>query len=592
MSGVSQESPQSAARRLAAAAISEGFAPRALYEYQLKDGSPWCWRIRCEHPDGRKWIRPMCANGQRFAIGEPEAPKQGKPLYRLPELVKGPKEAPVWIVEGEKCADALAALGLVATTSGASSSAAAADWSPIKGRNVIIWPDYDEAGARYANDVVSAMRGSAAACEMIEVPVLGLPEHGDCVDWLAANEGATAEAIESLARKSVDNSQRDERPLVTLMRASDVQCQPIQWLWAGWLAKAKLHILAGAPGTGKTSIALTLAAAVSSGRAWPSGGHPVPGNVLIWSGEDDVADTLAPRLKAAKANLDRIYFVRDTLEHGEARPFDPAFDLKALEQVAAKIGDVALLIADPVVSAVSGDSHKNTEVRRALQPLVDFGARLGCAVLGITHFSKGTSGRDPTERVTGSVAFGALARVVLVTAKQEENRGEQEPEIRLLARAKSNIGPDGGGFSYALEQVEIDGISASKVVWGAPLDGSARELLGEAESADSEERSATDEAEEWLLILLRSGGMKASELQKQARDAGISDKALRRARERLGIKPKKSSFGGGWEWGLPAEDAFEPRSCPSPDKGILGTLGAFSEADAGSEVVLWAPPPL
>ena len=586
MSAAPTETAQAAARRLAAAAISEGFVPRALHEYQLEDGSPWCWRIRCEHPDGRKWMRPMRANGQQFAIGEPKAPKQGKPLYRLPELVSAPEGAPVWIVEGEKCADTLAALGLVATTSGASSSAAAADWSPLKGRKVILWPDYDEPGIRYARDVVNALRGNVAGCELVDIDSLGLADHGDCVDWLAANPGTTAEAIMSLARDSVDASPQEEPPLVTLTRASDVRCQPIQWLWAGWLAKGKLHILAGAPGTGKTTIALALAAAVSSGRAWPSGGHPVPGNVLIWSGEDDVADTLAPRLKAAKANLDRVYFVGDTLEDGEKRPFDPAYDLRALEHVAAQIGDVALLIADPVVSAVSGDSHKNTEVRRALQPLVDIGARLGCAVLGITHFSKGTSGRDPTERVTGSVAFGALARVVLVTAKQEEGRGDQDPGTRLLARAKSNIGPDGGGFSYVLEQVEIDGMSASTVAWGAPLDGSARELLGDAEAADGEERSATDEAEEWLLFLLRSGDMKAREVQKQAREAGISDKALRRARERLGIKPQKSGFGGGWEWGLPPEDALDPRRCPTPERGILGTFGASSEADDGGEVVL------
>ncbi|KFL36715.1 hypothetical protein N788_03650 [Arenimonas donghaensis DSM 18148 = HO3-R19] len=142
----------------------------------------------------------MCANGQRFAIGEPEAPKQGKPLYRLPELVRAPKEAPVWIVEGEKCADALAALGLVATTSGACSSAAAADWSPLKGRKVILWPDHDDPGARYAEDVVSALRGRVAGCELVEVAALGLPKHGDCVNWLAANEGATARDLQALPR--------------------------------------------------------------------------------------------------------------------------------------------------------------------------------------------------------------------------------------------------------------------------------------------------------------------------------------------------------------------------------------------------------
>lgn len=166
-----------------------------------------------------------------------------------------------------------------------------------------------------------------------------------------------------------------------------------------------------------------------------------------------------------------------------SKAFDPARDLTALEAAATRIRDIKLLIADPVVSAVTGDSHKNTEVRRALQPIVHLAQRLDCAVLGISNFSKGTAGREPLERVTGSVAFGALARVVLVAAKGADG------EPRLLARAKSNIGPDGGGFGYELAQVTFDGVETSVVRWGAPLAGTARELLGDAEIvADSSRR--------------------------------------------------------------------------------------------------------
>jgi putative DNA primase/helicase len=102
------------------------------------------------------------------------------------------------------------------------------------------------------------------------------------------------------------------------------------------------------------------------------------------------------------------------------------------------------LIVDPVVSAVSGDGNSNTEVRRALQPIVDLAARLDCATLGISHFTKGSDGRDVVERVTGSLAFGAAARIVLAAAKL---KGDDERTAgRIVARAKSNIGPDSGGF--------------------------------------------------------------------------------------------------------------------------------------------------
>src|SRR5690606_23622751 len=102
------------------------------------------------------------------------------------------------------------------------------------------------------------------------------------------------------------------------------------------------------------------------------------------------------------------------------RPFDPATDMPALLAAVAKIGSVDLLIVDPVVNAVTGDSHKNTETRRALQPLVDLAAALDAAVLGISHYTNGAAGRDPVERVTGSVAFGALPRVILGAAKNAD----------------------------------------------------------------------------------------------------------------------------------------------------------------------------
>lgn len=163
----------------------------------------------------------------------------------------------------------------------------------------------------------------------------------------------------------------------------------------------------------------------------------------MWSGEDDPADTLLPRLLAMGAEPARVYFVTGARIGNELQSFDPARDMAQLLVEAERIGNVRLLIVDPVVSAVAGDSHKNTEVRRALQPLVDLGASLGATVLGISHFSKGSAGRDPTERVVGSMAFGAVARVVLCAAKVK--RREDKGDRRILVRSKSNIGPDEGG---------------------------------------------------------------------------------------------------------------------------------------------------
>jgi len=167
----------------------------------------------------------------------------------------------------------------------------------------------------------------------------------------------------------------------------------------------------------------------------------------------------------------------------------PARDIEPLRDAIKQSGGADLLIVDPVVSAVAGDSHKNSETRRALQPLVDLASGLGAALIGVTHFSKGTTGRDPVERLTGSLAFGAIARVVMVAAKKQPGPDGAEPE-RILSRAKSNIGADTGGIAYALCQSEpAHGVSATSIRWLDPIEWTAREILGAAEAVDEYDQS-------------------------------------------------------------------------------------------------------
>ena len=255
--------------------------------------------------------------------------------------------------------------------------------------------------------------------------VVVIPEFGDDrPDGVSDfNDLAKLYGIEAVKRailsalKNGGGNDSKQKKIVQITCASDIKPEPINWLWDGWLARGKFHIFAGQAGTGKTTIALALAATISIGGRFPDGTKSPSGNVLIWSGEDSADDVLVPRLIAAGADLTRVHFIGDVKHGGETRSFDPATDIPIMQDAVVRIGDISLLIVDPVVNAVAGDSHKNGEVRRALQPLVDFGEKLDCAVLGISHFSKGTGGRDPLERVTGSLAFGALARIVLATAK-------------------------------------------------------------------------------------------------------------------------------------------------------------------------------
>ncbi|MCC8194795.1 MAG: AAA family ATPase [Deltaproteobacteria bacterium] len=157
---------------------------------------------------------------------------------------------------------------------------------------------------------------------------------------------------------------------IDLIKASDIIPESINWLWKGWLAAGKMHIIGGAPGEGKTTICLSLAAILSSGGIWPDGSKAKAGNVVIWSGEDDPKDTLVPRLMASSADCNRVHFINGILNGNERRMFDPAKDIEPLRRKLAEIGNVRLLIIDPIVSAVSGILIKTPKLEKGCNLLL------------------------------------------------------------------------------------------------------------------------------------------------------------------------------------------------------------------------------
>lgn len=385
---------------------------------------------------------------------------------------------------------------------------------------------------------------------------------------------------EAAAKRVSDAMEGQARPSdVELIRATDLKPEPITWLWDGWLAAGKMHVLGGAPGTGKTTIAMGLAATVTTGGRWPDGTRSMAGNVVIWSGEDDPKDTLIPRLALSCADLTRVFFIAEIREGSERRAFDPARDMEPLRRKLAEIGGVRLLIVDPVVSAIAGDSHKNAEVRRGLQPLVDLATSMRCALLGITHFSKGTGGRDPVERLTGSLAFGALARVVLVAAKHQKE-GEDGRTVRLFCRAKSNIGPDDGGFEYDLHQAELrthPGVFASSVLWGEAVEGAARELLATADATEDGDGGARSDAKRFLADLLADGPLPVRVIKADADGAGYSWATMRRAQKDLGVTAVKGGMKAGWMWSLPGQQSA--KALKNPEDAQQNKVSTFGESE-------------
>jgi putative DNA primase/helicase len=331
-----------------------------------------------------------------------------------------------------------------------------------------------------------------------------------------------------------------------------------------------------------------VAATISRGGKWPcdEGYAPLSGNVIIFNAEDGADDTIVPRLIAAGADIERIHIVSAVLlQDGKGRrTFNLQADLALLEKKIREIGDVALVIIDPISSYMGKtDSHKNSEVRGALEPLSEMAERLNVAVLSITHFSKAGSGttNKALHRFIGSIAFVGAPRAAFAVIEDADNEGRM-----LFLHAKNNMARKPQGLAYRLLQTIIgDNIVASYVHWeDTPVTISADQALGAAESAGS--RTTKEEATDFLRDILGQGEVPAEEVQQAARRAGITPKPLRSAREALKVKSRREGFGPGavWYWSLPSGPLMpsppidaQPRDRASMDpEGIYG-----GKVDAG-----------
>lgn len=348
-----------------------------------------------------------------------------------------------------------------------------------------------------------------------------------------------------------ENPQIDKSLIDTIkvVNMSDIPVLPILWLWPGWLPLGKMTILAGAGGCGKTNLSLALIATITTGGFFPDGLRcENPGKVLIYSTEDDPADTLKPRLIANGANISKVSFIAGrTSKDGKLEPFDPAKDFSKIEQYIKTNPDLKLLMIDPLVSAISGDMNKANDVRRSLQPLVDLANKYDFSIFGITHFAKGSVNNNPADRILGSQAFSALARMAWTAARREAE------DDYILVRAKSNISTLEGGIRYHLESVIVENsIETTKTTWLGMIEGSAKELLNSAELSGSDNNSVVDTAKEFLIELLSTvDKMSSKDVQAQAKEAGFSLASIRRAQERLNIKPFRPHGEKSWFWSLP-----------------------------------------
>lgn len=361
-------------------------------------------------------------------------------------------------------------------------------------------------------------------------------------------------------------------------RVSDVRAEPVRWLWQDRFAIGKLSILAGDPGVAKSQLTLFVAAKVSTGAPWPNDdGRPSIGNVVILSCEDDIADTVRPRLEVAGADLARVYVIEAIeQETGGRRGFSLTNDLLHLERTLDNVGDVALVIVDPVSAYLGGtDTHKNSDVRAALAPLQELAARRGIAVLAVSHFNKSAGQGKSINAITGSGAFVAASRATFLVTKDDN-----DPTLRLFVQAKNNLA-DAAGLSFRSRLgTTANGIKAPYVEFEIGTTSiTADQAVGQIDW--SEDRSAIDEAKDFLKEALADGAVSSKVLLAHSKELGISEKTLRRAAKSIGVLIRKEGFSDGWVWSFPvAPNGFQnlfatPKMAKANEDGQSKAVGIF-----------------
>ena len=486
---------------------------------------------------------------------------KGQPqLYRLPQVAAAVSAGTtVYVVEGEKDVHALESLGAVATTSPmGASNWPKVDASPLTGAQVVVIPDNDAAGAKYLTAVLASLTGLAASVKVMRAKV-----GKDAADHVAADLG-----LDELLEDTTAAPPAARR--VTLTAASTIKVRPVRWLWSGRMPLGSLTLLAGREGIGKSTVAYTLAADLTRGRL--EGQYAgQPRSVLVAATEDSWEHTIVPRLMAAGADLERVFRVDVTTSDGLHGTLSLPRDLAAVETAVTDV-EAALILLDPLMSRLDGklDTHKDAEVRIALEPLTAVADRTGASILGLIHVNKGQS-TDPLNMVMASKAFTAVARAVLFVMVDPDTDGQ-----RLLGAPKNNLGRDDlPTLTFQIDSAHVadtdEGpVWTGRVKWLGETERSIHEALDSA-GEGSDARTATAEAGEWLVDYLTSQGGEADskDIKAAGGKAGHSIDALKRARKRNKVDSDSYGFPRQTKWVLRGDPQSEQPSGSSPGESAL-----------------------
>lgn len=521
----------------------------ATYSYCDEKGKLLYQAVRYEPKDFR-FRRPDGNGGWTYKITGTR-----RVLYRLRKVIKGVKAgATIFVVEGEKDVKSLEKLGLTATTN--PGGAGKGKWLPefsdvLKGAQVIIIPDNDEAGRLHADEVARALHGKAR--EIVIFDKLPVPEKGDVTDWIDAGGSAT-ELINLIEQCDPWEPPPEEKPKTV---ADLAQILPsLSWPWPGWLARGYVCLLAGESGVGKSMVALYIVKCFTTGARWPDGsrpkGKPMKG---LWCEAEAAQAMLLHRVEKMGLPSDSILLPLNdptqevSLNNSEHR--------HAIEKIAER-EDVSVIVVDSLRGAYQGDEN-SSEIMSTMAWLAALARDTQKVIIVIHHLRKTKEKEKKTielSKVRGSSAIVQPARIVMGLDKPDENK-----ETLRLSMLKINIGvkpppigveilEDGVNFCDAPEPIE-----------------DPRKLFA---------------AQEFLKSFLGDKVLPAKRVKGRATNLGIASKTLLRAKRDLRIKSWKVK--GKWYWHFPHAKKVIRVGDNSGHHGSLGDLEEVKVVDKNANM--------
>ena len=313
--------------------------------------------------------------------------------------------------------------------------------------------------------------------------------------------------------KSIVLKEPSKPETVKIIRMSDVELTPVEWLWKPYLPFGKLSVLQGNPGEGKTYFAMHLAAACTNGKLLPNMERMEPFNVIYQTAEDGLGDTVKPRLIEAGADLDRVLVIDDS--EVQLTLSDERIEKAIIEN------NARLVIIDPIQAYLGADVDMNraNEVRPIFMRLGQVAQRTGCAILLIGHLNK-AAGMQSLQRGLGSIDIAAAVRSVMFIGKLKH-----DPTMRILTHEKSSLAPPGVSLAFSLGD-------EGGFRWVGEYDITADEMLS---GIEPQRETKTQQAKDLICTLLAGGKQALSEdIDKAALERGIPGRTVRDAKRELG----------------------------------------------------------